>query len=99
MTDAELRKKVQDGLGLCLKGLSDLCPYKDSDAPGGCRDALMYDALVLLKKSFTPQEVYDTVVEHAQHDMRFKLGDKIYYSFTDVVDILNMELMCKAGDM
>ena len=49
MTDAELRKKVQDGLGLCLKGLSDLCPYKDSDAPGGCRDALMYDALMLLE--------------------------------------------------
>ena len=49
MTDAELRKEVQDGLGLCLKGLSDLCPYKDSDAPGGCRDELMYDALALLK--------------------------------------------------
>lgn len=57
------------------------------------------DAIALLKRSFTPQEVYDTVIEHAQHDMRFKLGDKIDYSFTDVVDILNVELMCKAGDM
>ena len=99
MTDAQRRRKVLEGLELCLKGLRDLCPYRDSDAPGGCRDELMYDAMVLLKKSFTPQEVYDTVVEHAQHDMRFKLGDKIDYSFTDVVDILNMELMCKAGDM
>lgn len=60
---------------------------------------LLADALVLLKRSFTPQEVYDTVIEHAQHDKRFKLGDKINYSFTDVVDILNIELMCKAGDM
>ena len=49
MTDAELREKVVQGLELCLKGLSDLCPYKDSDAPGGCRDALMYDAMMLLK--------------------------------------------------
>lgn len=56
-------------------------------------------ALALLKKSFTPKEVYDVVVEHAQHDTRFKLGDKIDYSFTDVVDILNIELMFKAGDM
>ena len=59
----------------------------------------MRDAITLLKKSFTPQEVYDTVIEHAQHDKRFKLGDRIDYSFSDVVDILNMELMCKAGDM
>ena len=56
-------------------------------------------AIDLLKRSFTPQEVYDTVIEHANHDRRFKLGDKIDYSFSDVVDILNMELMCKAGDM
>lgn len=57
------------------------------------------DAVALLKRSFTPQEVYDTVIEHGQHDKRFKLGDKIDYSFTDAVDILNIELMCKAGDM
>ena len=43
------RQKVIDGLELCLEGLSDICPYKDSDAPGGCRDELMHDALVLLK--------------------------------------------------
>ena len=49
MTDAERRVKAMNGLELCLKGLSDLCPYKDSDAPGGCRDELMYDALALLK--------------------------------------------------
>jgi len=49
MTDAELREKVVQGLELCLKGLSDLCPYKDSDAPGGCRDELMYDVMMLLK--------------------------------------------------
>lgn len=49
MTDAERREKVVQGLELCLKGLSDLCPYKDSDAPGGCRDELMYDVMMLLK--------------------------------------------------
>lgn len=59
----------------------------------------VYNAIELLKMSFTPKEVYDTVIEHAQCDKRFKLGDKIDYSFTDVVDILNIELMCKAGDM
>lgn len=59
----------------------------------------MRDAAELLKTSFTPKEVYDTVVEHGQHDKRFKLGDKIDYSFTEVVYILNVELMCKAGDV
>ena len=63
------------------------------------RTDILKDALVLLKSSFTPQQVYDTVIEHAHHDKRFKLGDKIDYSFIDVVDILNMELMCKAGDV
>lgn len=57
------------------------------------------DALAMLKKSFTPEEVYKTVIEHGQHDMRFKLGDRIDYTFMDVVGILNTELMCKAGDM
>jgi len=49
MSDAEKRQKVIDGLELCLEGLSDICPYKDSDAPGGCKDELMHDALLLLK--------------------------------------------------
>lgn len=59
----------------------------------------MRDAAELLKTSFTPQEVYDTVIEYGQHDKRFKLGDKIDYSFTEVVYILNVELMRKAGDV
>ena len=91
------------------KVISDIeyyCKYPDT-APlhyyGGkivqMPEQLMRDALALLKKSFIPEEVYDVVVEHAQHDTRFKLGDKIDYSFSDVVDILNIELMCKAGDM
>lgn len=66
-------------------------PYNDTETLEG--------AIVLLKRSFTPKEVYDTVIEHGQHDKRFKLGDKIDYSFTEVVDILNSEVMCKAGDM
>ena len=60
MTDAERRVKAMNGLELCLKGLSDLCPYKDSDAPGGCRDELMYDAMMLLKA----QEPVKPTVEH-----------------------------------
>ena len=59
MTDAQQRRKVLDGLELCLKGLSDLCPYKDSDAPGGCRDELMYDAMVLLKAQEPVEPVVD----------------------------------------
>lgn len=57
------------------------------------------EIIALLKKSFTPEEVYKTVIEYGQHDMRFRLGDRIDYTFTDVIDILNTELMCKAGDM
>ena len=56
-------------------------------------------AVNLLKRSFTPQEVYDAVIEHGQHDKQFKLGDTINYSFQEVVEILRTELMCKAGDM
>lgn len=92
------REKVIKGLEAHLNRTCGLCPY-DEDFNCIGSDPLLRDALALLKRSFTPQEVYDTVIEHAQHDKRFKLGDKIDYSFTDVVDILNMELMCKAGDM
>ena len=42
-------KKVVDGLELCLEGLCNVCQYKNSNAPGGCRDELMLDALNLLK--------------------------------------------------
>ena len=101
MTDAEKREKVIRGIECCAVGAEcDHCPYSTMNKTGyeGCYQ-MHIDALALLKRSFTPQEVYDTVIEHAQHDMRFKLGDKIDYSFSDVVDILNMELMCKAGDM
>ena len=114
VTDAEKREKVIKGLECCIPYESEnnehLCIYDDDYNPNcpysgtgeyetSCMTKLMRDALALLKKSFTPQEVYNTVIEHAQHDMRFKLGDKINYSFTDVVDILNIEVMCKAGDM
>lgn len=98
------REEVIRGLECCKQGadytdpICSECPYSDEYA-ADCVPMLAADALALLKGTFTPQEVYDTVVEHAQHDMRFKLGDKIDYSFTDVVDILNIELMCKAGDM
>lgn len=96
MTDAEKREKVIRKLEelLVFSRYNDIVgwnPDNDTETLEGTLD--------LLKRSFTPQEVYDTVIEHAQHDTRFKLGDRIDYSFTDVVDILNMELMCKAGDM
>ena len=110
MTEQEKKEKVIKALECCTK---KVCIYKDTEKKcpywelcgeyensfEDCTTALSKDALDLLKRSFTPQEVYDTVIEHGQHDKRFKLGDKIDYSFTDVVDILNMELMCKAGDM
>ena len=107
MTEQEKREKVIKGLECCLgdtradlPNLCTICPYAHgSYATQTCGKKLREDALALLKRSFTPQEVYDTVIEHAQHDKRFKLGDKIDYSFTDAVDILNIEMMCKAGDM
>lgn len=101
MTD---REKVIRGLECHVNGHPHTrchkCPYWGTGPHGGSEcNVLAADALALLKKSFIPKEVYDVVVEHAQHDTRFKLGDKIDYSFSDVVDILNIELMCKAGDM
>lgn len=50
MTDADKLNRVINSLEFCLKGLSDLCPYRNSDAPGGCRDELMYDAMTMLEK-------------------------------------------------
>lgn len=64
-----------------------------------CIIELLSDAMELLKRSFTPEEVYQTVIEHGQHDKRFRLGDAINYTFPEVIDILRIELMCKAGDM
>lgn len=47
-------KMVIEGLGLCLEGLCDICSYKNSNAPGGCKDELMYDAMILLKAQEPP---------------------------------------------
>lgn len=77
MNEQEKREKVIVELDQCL------CDSVVAVVPADT----VQDAIALLKRSFTPKEVYDTVIEHAQHDMRFKLGDKIDYSFTDVVDI------------
>lgn len=41
--------KVIGGLDACLEGLCEACSYRDVDAPGECKDALMYDAFALLK--------------------------------------------------
>ena len=40
------------------------------------------------EKSFTPDEVWNILIEHGQHDMRFKLGEIIKYSPSEVLDIL-----------
>lgn len=82
-----------------LENMKWLKGYDNTTVNGRPLDLVIDDIIDILKRSFTPQEVYDIVIEHAQHDTRFKLGDKIDYTFTDVVDILNVESMCKAGDM
>lgn len=95
------REKVIDYLEYHIHLLYDVIPHVSRDDGEYLEAAAktMSDAITLLKKSFTPEEVYKTVIEHGQHDKRFKLGDKIDYTFMDVVGILNTELMCKAGDM
>lgn len=40
------------------------------------------------QKLFTPEEVWNILVEEGQHDPRFKLGEIIEYSPTDVLAIL-----------
>ena len=82
-----------------LENMKWLKGYDNTTVNGRPLERVIDDIIDILKRSFSPKEVYDIVIEYAQHDKRFKLGDKIDYSFTDVVDILNMELMCKAGDM
>lgn len=98
MTD---REKVIKGLECCTtyQGCTE-CPYGVCEQRTvNCDLKVMKDALALLKRSFTPDEVYTTVIEHGQYDKRFRLGDAINYSFPEVVEILRIELMCKAGDM
>jgi len=97
------RNDVIKGLQCCSQGRNGAdaecgsCPYNNNSMD--CGENLMADALELVKRSFTPEEVYRTVIEHGQHDRRFRLGDAINYSFSEVVDILRIELMCKAGDV
>ena len=43
-------------------------------------------------KLFTPQEVDTALVVHGQHDLQFKLGEKIKYSPSDVRKILLGEM-------
>jgi len=70
MTDTDKLNRAIGSLELCLKGLSDLCPYKNSDAPGGCRDELMYDAMTLLcaqvPRVLTLAEVLESEVLYAE---------------------------------
>ena len=82
-----------------LENMKWLKGYDNTTVNGRPLEMVIDDIIDIMKRSFSPKEVYDIVIEYAQHDKRFKLGNKIDYSFTDVVDILNMELMCKAGDM
>ena len=96
------REKVRLAVSHCLRSndcsICEACPYNEG-TDYGCRARLRDDIIDLLKRSFTPDEVYTTVIEHGQHDKRFRLGDPINYSFQQVVEILRIELMCKAGDM
>jgi len=42
------QKRVTEALELCIDGLCDLCPYRNSNAPGGCKDEVMLDALNMI---------------------------------------------------
>lgn len=59
-----------------------------------CGNELWYKALKNGKpiktgqKLYTPEEVWNIIVEHGQHDSRFKLGEIIKYSPTEVMEIL-----------
>lgn len=53
------REKVIGRLDACLEGLCEACSYRDVDAPGGCKDALMYDAFALLKAQEPVEPVFE----------------------------------------
>ena len=40
------------------------------------------------QKLYTPEEVWNIIIEHGQHDSRFKLGEIIKYSPAEVMEIL-----------
>lgn len=50
--------------------------------------SLMADELYTKEKRFTPAEVDIALVIHGQHDLRFKLGETIRYSPSEVRHIL-----------
>ena len=55
------------------------------DLCGNCQNALEQ---FLLKKTLAPDEVFTVLVTHGQGDKRFKLGETIKYSPSEVEEIL-----------
>lgn len=81
---ADIREVIND-LDCCLEGLCDACSHKNSDAPGGCKDELMYHAMLILQA----QEPRVMSLEEAQAALHTetvvwteceeKNGDKLLY--------------------
>ena len=88
MTDQEKREKIIEGLEFTLveSGWNANTAYDEE-----LMIKAVTDAIDLLKKSFTPNEVFSTVIEHGRHDKRFRLGDIINYSIPEMIDILRIE--------
>ena len=57
----------------------------DFDLCGACQSAL---ECFMLRKTFSPGEVYATIVVHGQNDFRFKPHEQIKYSPSEIEDIL-----------
>ena len=94
------KKKVNESLELCLKGLCDICPYNGSNAPGGCKDELMYDTMILLKmqksrlvieSDFNGADEYGYIpvwTEEKDGDMYWECIPKIAITDLDGIEVL-----------
>lgn len=92
MTD---RETVIRELDFCLEGLCDECSHKGTDAPGGCKDELMLDAMLALE---APQEPQATTPEAEWLLFKGKRGATCSYckhTYYDVYDVENHDYYCR----
>ena len=94
MTD---REKVIQELDYCLEGLCDNCSHKGTDAPGGCKDELMLDALMALNalKAREPQEKMPEAEWLLYKGKRGATCSYCKHTYQDVYDAENYDYYCR----
>lgn len=89
----KINKVIQE-LDYCLEGLCDICSHKGTDAPGGCKDELMLDAMLALKA----QEPQATTPEAEWLLYKGRRGATCSYckhTYYDAYDVENCDNYCR----